>query len=52
LAPDLALSAHLFAYEPLRFEHLNDAAQAGFRKIEPWAMTPHFDVNDKDRLET
>lgn len=51
MAPDLALSAHLFAYEPLRFEHLKEAADAGFGKIEFWAMRPHFDVNDKDRLE-
>ncbi len=51
LTPDLALSAHLFAYEPLRFEHLRAAADAGFDKIELWAMTPHFDVNDKERLE-
>ncbi len=49
---DYALSAHLFAYEPLRFEHLNDAADAGFRKIELWAMTPHFDVSDESRLKT
>ena len=47
---DYALSAHLFAYEPLRFEHLKEAAGAGFRKIELWAMTPHFDVADKERL--
>ena len=51
MAPDLALSAHLFAYEALRFEHLKEAAEAGFRKIELWAMTPNFDVADKDRLE-
>ena len=49
---DYALSAHLFAYEPLRFEHLNDAADAGFRKIELWAMTPHFDVSDIAKLKT
>jgi len=49
---DYALSAHLFAYEPLRFEHLNDAADAGFRKIELWAMTPHFDVSDVAKLKT
>ena len=52
MAPDLALSAHLFAYEPLRFEHLKEAADAGFRKIELWAMTPHFDVGDETRLKT
>ncbi len=51
MARDYALSAHLFAYEPLRFEHLKDAAHAGFRKIELWAMTPHFDVSDESRLE-
>ncbi len=49
---DYALSAHLFAYEPLRFEHLKDAADAGFRKIELWAMTPHFDVSDVAKLKT
>ena len=48
---DYALSAHLFAYEPLRFEHLKDAAETGFRKIEPWAMTPHFDVSDVAKLK-
>ncbi|MYA96626.1 MAG: sugar phosphate isomerase/epimerase [Nitrospinae bacterium] len=52
LAPELALSAHLFAYEPLRFEHLKEAADAGFRKIELWAMTPHFDVSNEARLKT
>ena len=52
MAPDLALSAHLFAYEPLRFEHLKEAAEAGFRKIELWAMTPNFDVGDEARLKT
>ena len=51
MAPELALSAHLFAYEPLRFEHLKEAADAGFRKIELWAMTPHFDVGDETRLK-
>ena len=52
MAPDLALSAHLFAYEPLRFDHLKEAAEAGFRKIELWAMTPNFDVSDGARLKT
>jgi len=51
LAPDLALSAHLFAYEPLRFEHLKEAADAGFGKIELWAMTPHFDTGDEAKLK-
>ena len=51
MAPDLALSAHLFAYEPLRFEHLKEAADAGFRKIELWAMTPNFDISDEARLK-
>ena len=46
MASDYALSAHLFAYESLRFEHLKEAAEAGFRKIELWAMTPNFDVGD------
>ena len=52
MARDYALSAHLFAYESLRFEHLKDATGAGFRKIELWAMTPNFDVSDENRLET
>ena len=52
MAPELALSAHLFAYEPLRFEHLKEAADAGFGKIELWAMTPNFDVGDETRLKT
>ena len=51
MARDYALSAHLFAYESLRFEHLKDAADAGFRKIELWAMTPHFDVGDGAKLK-
>ena len=51
MASDIALSAHLFAYEPLRFEHLKEAADAGFGKIELWAMTPNFDVNDEARLK-
>ena len=51
MARDYALSAHLFAYEPLRFEHLKDAAGAGFRKIELWAMTPNFDVGDGAKLK-
>ncbi len=52
MASDYALSAHLFAYESLRFEHLKEAAEAGFSKIELWAMTPNFDVEDEDRLES
>ena len=52
MAPDLALSAHLFAYESLSFDHLKEAAETGFRKIELWAMTPNFDVGDGARLKT
>ncbi|MCY3822968.1 MAG: sugar phosphate isomerase/epimerase [Nitrospinae bacterium] len=48
---DYALSAHLFAYEPLRFEHLKEAAGAGFEKIELWAMTPNFDLENETRLK-
>ena len=51
MARDYALSAHLFAYESLRFEHLKEAADAGFSKIELWAMTPNFDVEDEARLK-
>ena len=51
MARDYALSAHLFAYESLRFEHLKEAADAGFSKIELWAMTPNFDVEDEARLD-
>ena len=51
MARDFALSAHLFAYEPLRFEHLKEAAEAGFGKIELWAMTPNFDVGDEAKLK-
>ena len=51
MALDLALSAHLFAYEPLRFEHLKEAADAGFRKIELWAMTPNFDISDEAEFQ-
>lgn len=52
MARDYALSAHLFAYESLRFEHLKEAAEAGFGKIELWAMTPNFDAGDEGRLES
>lgn len=51
MARNYALSAHLFAYEPLRFEHLKDAAGAGFSKIELWAMTPNFNVEDEAKLK-
>ena len=51
MARDYALSAHLFAYESLRFEHLKEAADAGFSKIELWAMTPNFDVGDGAKLK-
>lgn len=52
LRASLALSAHLFAREPLRFDHLKDAAEAGFRRIELWAMTPHLDVSDPSAIRT
>lgn len=52
LRASLALSAHLFAQEPLRFDHLRDAAEAGFRRIELWAMTPHLDASDASGLRT
>ncbi len=52
MARDYALSAHLFAYESLRFGHLKEAADAGFSKIELWAMTPHFDVGDEAKIKT
>lgn len=51
MARDYALSAHLFAYESLRFEHLKEAADAGFSKIELWAMTPNFNVGDGAKLK-
>lgn len=51
MARDYALSAHLFAYESLRFEHLKEAADAGFSKIELWAMTPNFDVEDEAKIK-
>ena len=51
MASDYALSAHLFAYESLRFEYLKEAADAGFSKIELWAMTPNFDVEDESKLK-
>lgn len=51
MARDYALSAHLFAYESLRFEHLKEAAGAGFSKIELWAMTPNFNVGDGAKLK-
>ncbi len=46
-----ALSAHLFAQEPLCFEHLRDTAEAGFTQVELWAMTPHFDASDASRIK-
>ena len=51
MARDYALSAHLFAYEALRFGHLKEAAEAGFGKIELWAMTPNFDVGDEAKIK-
>ena len=45
------MSAHLFAQEPLRHAHLTETAEAGFRNVELWAMTPHFDVGDAFRLQ-
>ena len=48
--PTFSLSAHLFAYEPLSLEHLSEAAEAGFRRVELWAMTPHLDVGDARAL--
>ncbi len=51
MARDYGLSAHLFAYESLRFEHLKEAADAGFSKIELWAMTPNFDAGDEGKLQ-
>lgn len=44
--PTFSLSAHLFAYETLDFDHLRGAAEAGFRRVELWAMAPHLDVGD------
>lgn len=45
-----SLSAHLFAYETLSAAHLREAAEAGFRRVELWAMTPHLDVGDPAAL--
>ncbi|MBI3127106.1 MAG: sugar phosphate isomerase/epimerase [Candidatus Tectomicrobia bacterium] len=45
-----SLSAHLFAYEALSGDHLREAAGAGFRRVELWAMTPHFDAGDPAAL--
>jgi sugar phosphate isomerase/epimerase len=45
-----SLSAHLFAYETLEAAHLREAAEAGFRRVELWAMTPHLDVGDAGAL--
>ncbi|MFQ5894316.1 MAG: sugar phosphate isomerase/epimerase family protein [Nitrospinota bacterium] len=42
-----SLSAHLFAREPLEEEHLGQAAAAGFRRLELWAMRPHLDYRSK-----
>ncbi|MEK6711402.1 MAG: TIM barrel protein [Nitrospinota bacterium] len=47
---NFSLSAHLFAYETLDFAHLREAAEAGFRRVELWAMTPHFDAGDAAAL--
>ncbi|MEE9275311.1 MAG: sugar phosphate isomerase/epimerase family protein [bacterium] len=50
MTPSYAVSAHLFAYEPLAFEHLRAAAEAGFARVELWAMAPHFDIADEAAL--
>ncbi len=50
MTPSHSLSAHLFAQEPLAFEHLRETARAGFRQVELWAMTPHLDLGDPGSL--
>jgi sugar phosphate isomerase/epimerase len=46
LPPTPSLSAHLFAYEPLIFDHLKTVAEAGYRRVELWAMKPHLEYDD------
>ncbi|MEE9257547.1 MAG: sugar phosphate isomerase/epimerase family protein [bacterium] len=41
-----SISAHLFAYEPLTFDHLQAVAGAGYRQVELWPMKPHFAYDD------
>jgi sugar phosphate isomerase/epimerase len=43
-----SVSAHLFAYEPLVFEHLKAISETGYRHIELWAMRPHLDFEDQE----
>lgn len=43
-----SVSAHLFAYEPLTFDHLETVGEAGYRHIELWAMRPHLDYEDQE----
>ncbi len=41
-----SVSAHLFAYEPLAFDHLKAVADCGYRQVELWAMRPHLDYEN------
>ncbi len=45
-----SVSAHLFAYEPLTFEHLKAVAEAGYHHTELWAMSPHLDYEDQGAI--
>lgn len=47
MLPNTAISTHLFAYEPLSFDHLEKIKNAGFNQIELWAMKPHLDFTNK-----
>jgi protein FrlC len=50
LTPSPSISAHLFAYEPLTLEHLKTVAEAGYHRIELWAMRPHLEYEDTEAL--
>lgn len=50
LTSPFCISAHIFAREPLAFGHLRAVAEAGFHRLELWAMTPHFDVAEGPAL--
>ncbi|MFC1491197.1 sugar phosphate isomerase/epimerase family protein [Nitrospinota bacterium] len=45
-----SVSAHLFAHEPLTFDHLKAVAEAGYRQVELWAMKPNLEFEDEAML--
>ncbi len=46
MPPFPSVSAHLFAYEPLTFDHLRAVSEAGYARVELWAMIPNLPCAD------